>query len=234
VSSTRIAPSDRGGAHPGNTTRRGGITKHGNRQARWALAMAASSVLLSKGDSALQQWGRQLAARVGRQKACCAIARRLAALLWAMRTNETAFDTRLPAWDSAHYPLCDGPLFEPFNVVQCVPHLSRSTDRGRNLDCTHSSSSILCPGNIGPTKSTYRWLSRGSSKGIHGAPIPLFSPTKRVSVHGGSCSIDNSRSIQGEVVQKKKKKRQAAWSCLPLLTLMGPASQVDGRPEAPV
>lgn len=81
----------------GNTTRRGGITKHGNRQARWALTMAASSLLLSKGDSALQRWARQLAARIGRKKACCAIARRLAALLWAMWKNETEFDPRLPA-----------------------------------------------------------------------------------------------------------------------------------------
>jgi transposase len=51
-----------------------GSTKHGNRQARWALTMAASALLNSKGDSALQQWARQLAARSGRKKACCAIA----------------------------------------------------------------------------------------------------------------------------------------------------------------
>ena len=81
----------------GNTTRRGGITKHGNRQARWALTMAASSLLLSKGDSGLQQWAQPLAARIGRKKACCAIARRLASLLWAMWKNETTFDPRLPA-----------------------------------------------------------------------------------------------------------------------------------------
>ena len=74
---------------------------------------------------------------------------------------------------------------------------SPSTDRGPNLDCTQSSSSTLCPGNTNPTKSTYRWVSRGSSKGIHGAAIPLFSATKRVSVHVGSCSIDSSRSIDG-------------------------------------
>lgn len=81
----------------GSTRRRGGITKHGNRQARWALTMAASALLNSKGDSALQQWARQLAVRIGRKKACCAIARRLAALLWAMWKNETEFDPRLPA-----------------------------------------------------------------------------------------------------------------------------------------
>lgn len=93
------------------------------------------------------------------------------------------------------------PYSNPSTWCSAYPTLSRSTDRGRNLDCTHSSSSILCPGNIGPTKSTYRWVSRGSSKAIHRAPIPLFSPTKRVSVHGGSCSIDNSRSIDGRVTR---------------------------------
>ena len=62
-------------------------------------------------------------------------------------------------------------------------------------NCTHTSFSILCPGTIGPTQSTYRWVSRGSTMDVHGAPIPLFSPTTRVAVHSGLYSIDNSRSI---------------------------------------
>jgi len=47
-------------------------------------------------------------------------------------------------------------------------------------------------------QSTYRWVSRGSTMDVHEAPIPLFSPTTRISVHGRVHSIDNSRSIEGE------------------------------------
>jgi len=79
----------------GKTMRRGRITKHGNRNARWALTVAANSLLLTKSDSALQRWARDLAQRVGRKKAICAIARKLAALLWALWTNDTSFQARL-------------------------------------------------------------------------------------------------------------------------------------------
>jgi transposase len=75
----------------GSTQRRGRITKHGNAEARWALTLAANSLLLSKGDTDLQRWARSLAERIGRKKACCAIARKLASVLWSMWKNEQSF-----------------------------------------------------------------------------------------------------------------------------------------------
>lgn len=79
----------------GQTNRRGRITKRGNRQARWALAIAANALLRSRSPSALRDWGRKLAERVGRKKAVTAIARKLAAVLWAMWRNKCAFEPRL-------------------------------------------------------------------------------------------------------------------------------------------
>ena len=80
----------------GETYRRGRITKHGNRQARWALSMAAS-VLLSvvKKQSALRQWGLEVADRRGRKTAVVATARKLSAVLWSMWKNRTPFEPRL-------------------------------------------------------------------------------------------------------------------------------------------
>jgi transposase len=79
----------------GQTNRRGRITKHGNRQARWALTIAANALLRSRAPSALRDWGRGLAERIGRKKAVIAIARKLAAVLWAMWRNKCAFEPRL-------------------------------------------------------------------------------------------------------------------------------------------
>ncbi|MCG8553770.1 MAG: transposase, partial [Proteobacteria bacterium] len=50
---------------PGKTMRRGRITKRGNRQARWALTMAANSLLLCKKSTPLVEWGKSLHKRVG-------------------------------------------------------------------------------------------------------------------------------------------------------------------------
>ena len=79
----------------GATMRRGRITKHGNRQARWALTMAANGVLLTKRSTPLTDWGRRLQARLGRKKACVAIARKLASVLWAVWIKERDYDPRL-------------------------------------------------------------------------------------------------------------------------------------------
>lgn len=79
----------------GSTLRKGRITKHGNRNARWALTMAANSLLLAKSDSALERWARKLAVRVGRKKAICAIARKLANIMWSLWKNETRFEPQL-------------------------------------------------------------------------------------------------------------------------------------------
>ena len=81
----------------GSTMRRGRITKHGNAQARWALRLTANSLLLSKTDSPLQRWARGLAERIGRKKTCCAIARKLASVLWSMWKNEQSFRASAPS-----------------------------------------------------------------------------------------------------------------------------------------
>ena len=79
----------------GKTSRRGSITKHGNSQTRWALTMAANGLLRSKTDSHLQRWACQLVERVGRKKACVAVARKLAAVMWAVWKSGKPFDPRL-------------------------------------------------------------------------------------------------------------------------------------------
>jgi len=80
----------------GETYRRGRITKHGNRQARWALTMAAN-VLLSvvKKPSALRTWGLALAKKRGRKKAVVAVGRKLAAILWSMWRHQRPFEPQL-------------------------------------------------------------------------------------------------------------------------------------------
>lgn len=72
----------------GATHRRGQITKRGNRQVRWALTMSANAVLLTAKPSPLADWGKRLQQRVGRKKACVAIARKLASVLWAVWLHE--------------------------------------------------------------------------------------------------------------------------------------------------
>jgi transposase len=81
----------------GETYRRGRITKHGNKQARWALSVAAN-VLIGpriKQHSAIRDWGLALAERIGRKKAVTAVARKLASVLWSMWRNGTTFEPRL-------------------------------------------------------------------------------------------------------------------------------------------
>jgi transposase len=78
----------------GTTSRRGAITKHGNSQTRWALTMAASALLMAKTDSHLQRWANQLAERIGRKKACVAIARKLASIMWAVWKAGRPFEPR--------------------------------------------------------------------------------------------------------------------------------------------
>ena len=82
----------------GETYRRGRITKHGNRQARWALSMAASVLLgVVKKQSALRSWGLKVAERRGRKTAVVAVARKLASVLWSMWKHKKPFEPRLAA-----------------------------------------------------------------------------------------------------------------------------------------
>jgi transposase len=81
----------------GETYRRGRITKRGNRQARWALTVAANAILrpTTTRHSALREWGLTLVKRIGRRKAVTAVARKLASVLWSMWRNRKPFEPRL-------------------------------------------------------------------------------------------------------------------------------------------
>jgi transposase len=76
----------------GQTSRRGRITKHGSRKARWAMTVASNAILQTRTPSRLRDWGLLLVKRLGRKKAIVAIARKLANVLWSMWKNERAFD----------------------------------------------------------------------------------------------------------------------------------------------
>lgn len=76
----------------GQTSRRGRITKHGNRKARWALTVASNAILRTRSSSRLRDWGLLLVKRLGRKKAIVAIARKLASVLWSMWKREKAFE----------------------------------------------------------------------------------------------------------------------------------------------
>jgi transposase len=81
----------------GNTHRRGRITKRGNRAARCALTQAANVLLHPrlKQASALRSWGLALVEKKGRKTAVVAVARKLAAVLWAMWCEGKPFEPRL-------------------------------------------------------------------------------------------------------------------------------------------
>ena len=85
----------------GQTNVKGGITKHGNKQVRWLLHIAATALLRTKRDTALKRWASHLAERIGRKKAKSAIARKLATILWAVWSRRKPFETRLPVQETA-------------------------------------------------------------------------------------------------------------------------------------
>lgn len=68
----------------GATSRKGGITHAGDAEMRRLLVQSAHAVLRSRADSDLKQWAEGLAARVGKNKAVVALARKLAVILHAM------------------------------------------------------------------------------------------------------------------------------------------------------
>jgi transposase len=76
----------------GGRRRIGAISKAGNTYLRSLLVEAAWSLLRSKGDDPLRQWGRQLVRRRGQRIAVVALARRLAGILWAMWRDQAVYD----------------------------------------------------------------------------------------------------------------------------------------------
>ncbi len=80
----------------GETRRLGSITRHGDREMRWLLVQGAHSVLNTRSDSALRQWGLTLARKKGRAKAVVALARKLAIVMWTIWKTEQDYQ-RFPA-----------------------------------------------------------------------------------------------------------------------------------------
>ena len=74
----------------------GRITKRGDDYLRTLLTQGAKSAVMSAGkrDSATSKWLQQLTARVGWQKACMAMAKKNARILWAVMTREQGFDAQ--------------------------------------------------------------------------------------------------------------------------------------------
>ena len=72
------------------------ITKRGDDYLRTLLIQGAKSAVMRAGkrDDATSKWLVQLAARVGWQKACVAMANKNARILWAVMTREQGFDAR--------------------------------------------------------------------------------------------------------------------------------------------
>jgi transposase len=85
----------------GQTSIKGGITKHGNCQLRSLLHICATALMRTKRDTALKRWAVALSTRIGRKKAKSAIARKLATILWAIWPRRTPFEARLPVTQSA-------------------------------------------------------------------------------------------------------------------------------------
>lgn len=78
----------------GETRHRGHLTKRGNTRARWLLIEAAWTILRGKAANTheLAAWGRQIAARRGKQIGAVALARKLAGILFAMWRDGKDFD----------------------------------------------------------------------------------------------------------------------------------------------
>ena len=74
----------------------GRITKRGDDYLRTLLIQGAKSAVMSaqKRDDPNSRWAQQLAARVGWQKACVAMANKNARILWAVMTREEGFDAQ--------------------------------------------------------------------------------------------------------------------------------------------
>ncbi|HEY7883615.1 MAG TPA: IS110 family transposase [Cellvibrionaceae bacterium] len=80
-------------ASSGNSFKSGGITKRGNRYLRKQLVHGARAVLFrcrNKTDQ-LSRWGNQLVDRRGIQKACVAMAARLARLIWVLLQRQEVY-----------------------------------------------------------------------------------------------------------------------------------------------
>jgi transposase len=87
----------------GERQHRGRISKAGGSRARTLLVEAAWALLRwrTEKNKALYDWAMRIAARRGRARACVALARKLAGILYAMWRDGTEFDARVVGQDSS-------------------------------------------------------------------------------------------------------------------------------------
>jgi transposase len=80
----------------GGKTKLGGITKRGDVYLRTLLIQAVTSAVMTahKRDDPISKWLAELRDKAGWQKACVAMARKNARILWAVMTKDTVFDAR--------------------------------------------------------------------------------------------------------------------------------------------
>ena len=80
-------------ASSGNSFKSGGITKRGNRYLRKQLVHGARSALsrCRNRQDQLSRWGNQIVARRGIQKACVAMAARMARLVWVLLQKQEVY-----------------------------------------------------------------------------------------------------------------------------------------------
>jgi transposase len=86
----------------GERQHRGRISKAGGGRARTLLVEAAWALLRwrTEKNQALYDWAMRIAARRGRARACVALARKLAGILYAMWRDGTEFDSRVVGHNS--------------------------------------------------------------------------------------------------------------------------------------
>jgi transposase len=85
----------------GGKQRLGGITKHGNSQARAMLVQAAWQIIrVGDKDDPLRRWATHIAKVRGKKIAVVALARKLAGVLWAMCRTGTFYDAAFQARES--------------------------------------------------------------------------------------------------------------------------------------
>jgi transposase len=94
----------------GGKTSLGRITKRGDDYLRTLLIQGAKAAVMSAGkrDDPTSMWLAQLAARVGWQKACVAMANKNARILWAVMTRDQGFDPKhVSEKPQAKNPACE-------------------------------------------------------------------------------------------------------------------------------
>lgn len=85
----------------GKAPRRTGVIAAGQVQLRSLLVQAAHSAMRSRSGDPIVVWARELAAKRGRKLAACALARRLAVIMWAMLRTGATYD---PSMNRPRHP----------------------------------------------------------------------------------------------------------------------------------